>query len=246
MGLTLKNEQPEGKVEKKLEDLSDDYIAGIEPAGTMGGMSSGAYTNNPVKITASVSAPTQSSYKSGFDVMGIIKWIVIAVVVVVGVKFLAGIINPKATDVTGYGDMDTEQLEKALDIELQENSDMNRQITHYSNSTVTVDGDGDIGVVYFDGKQKGIHINNKKYSMYGISIGDGEFKIDDNITFEYDEYYSVLDDMLGGKSTATFYCNTKENECLVIIINDKSARVVAMTYFNDCKLITQNLSGLDE
>ena len=82
--------------------------------------------------------------------------------------------------------------------------------------------------------------------MFGISIGDGEFKIDDNLTYEYDESFNVLDDMLGGKSTAVFYYNKANNDCLVIFINDKSARVVAMTYFNDYKLVTQNLSGLEE
>lgn len=246
MELKLKDETQEKKVEKKLEDLSDDYIAGIEPHKMDVGISGSPYISNPVKISTTVSSPSQSKSSSSFDIMGIVKWIVIIAIVVVGVKFVSGIINPKVIDVTNYVDMDAAQLEKELDIELESDSSMKAQITHYSDGTVTVDGDGKIGVVYIDGKHKGLHINDKKYNMFGISIGDGEYKIDDNITYDYEKQFNVLDDMIGGKSTATFYYNTQNNDCLVVIINDNSARVVAMTYFNDYKLISKNLSGLDD
>ena len=52
--------------------------------------------------------------------------------------------------------------------------------------------------------------------------------------------------MVGGQSTAWFYYNSANNDCMVIIVNDNSARVVAMTYFNDYKLISENLSGIDD
>ena len=103
-----------------------------------------------------------------------------------------------------------------------------------------------IEVAYLLEGESTVWIDDKKYNMLGIHIGDGEYKIEDNITFEYDEYFSVLNDMAGGNSTALFYFNTAKNDCLVITVNDKSARVVAMTYFNDYKLISKNLSGLDD
>ncbi len=254
MELKLKNDEPQKKVNSTPQDLSDDYIEGKEDlyssmAGDNslnGSLNGTMYTNNPVRITstASVSASTKSS--SGFDLMGVIKWVVIAVIAIVGIKFVYGLINPEIIDVSSYVNMDAEELAKKLDVTFEKDCDMNKMITHYSNGTVTVDGDGEIGVVYIDGKRKGIHINDKKYSMYGVSIGDGEFKIDDNMTYEYDESFNVLDDMLGGKSTAIFYYNKAKNDCFVVVINDRSARVVAMTYFNDYKLITQNLSGIEE
>lgn len=245
MELKLKSDEPEKKVEKKLEDLSDDYIAGNEISGNVATNSTGPY-NNPVKISTTVAMPTQNKAKSDFDVMGIVKWVVIIAVVVIGVKVISGLLNPKTTDVTGYVDYDAAQLEKELDVSLEENADMITQITHYSNGTVTVDGDGKIGVVYIDGKRKGLHINDKAYNMYGVSIGEGEYRVEDIITYDYDDCFSVLNDMVGGQSTATFYYNVANNDCFVIIVNDNSARVVAMTYFNDYKLISQNLSGLDD
>lgn len=233
MELKLKDDVQEKKTERKEDFLSDEELLG-------------AYTNNPVRITSTATVPDTVRTKSSFDLMGIIKWVIIIAVVVVAGKFIMGLINPKVTDVTDYVGMDTAQLEGALDITLEEGSEMKKQISHYSNGQVTVDGNGEIGVVYIDGKHKGLHINNKKYNMFGVTIGDGEFTLDDNMTYQYDDSFNVLNDMIGGKSTATFYFNRAKNDCLVIIINDKSARVVAMTYFNDYKLISENLSGIDE
>lgn len=235
MELKLKDDSQEKKVEKKPPvDLSDDYIAGIETPSAATG---------PVKISTYVATPTPT--KSSFDVMGIVKWVVIIALVIVGVKLVSSLIT-KSTDVTAYVNLEATELEDKLGITLESDSSMKNQITHYSNATVTVDGDGEIGVVYLDGKRKGIHINDKKYNMFGVSIGTAEYKMEDVLTYDYEKSFNVLDDMLGGSSTAYFYYNTKNNDCLVIILNDNSARVVAMTYYNDFKLISQNLSGLDD
>lgn len=250
MELKLKNDVQEGKTEKKLEDLSDEYIQGKEDLYSLADNNSPIngtmYTNNPVKISTTVVAPVTGKNKNEFDVMGIVKWVVIAVMIIVGVKLVSGLVNPKSIDVTGYVDLEADELTKKLDVSLGADSDMSSKVPHYSNGTVTVDGNGEIGVVYIDGKRKGIHTDDKKYNMFGIYIGDGEFKIEDNITYDYDEYFSVLNDMAGGNSTAMFYFNETKNDCFVITVNDKSARVVAMTYFNDYKLISENLSGLDD
>ncbi len=245
MELKLKTDEQEKKVERKPVELSDDYIAGNDMSYDDAGISGGAYVNNPVVIPTGPVVVESTSSKKGTDVGGIIKWVVIIALVLVGVKLISGVVNPKSTDVTAYVDVDVNQVENALDINLEPSSDMISKITHYSNCQVTVDGAEGIGVVYLDGDRKGLHIDDKKYSMYGLSIGDGEFRVDDALTYKYDEYFSVLNDLMGGKSTAYFYYNESKNDCLVIIINDKSARVVAMTYFNDYKLISENLDSLD-
>ncbi len=245
MELKLKTDEQEKKVEKKPVELSDEYIAGDDMAYGNTGASGGAYVNNPVVIPTGPVVVESTSSKKGNDVGGIIKWVVIIVLVLVGVKLISGLINPKTTDVTAYVDVDVEQVEKALDLSLEPSSNMVSKITHYSDCQVTVDGTEGIGVVYLDGVRKGLHVDGKNYSMYGLSIGDGEFRVDDAITYKYDEYFSVLNDMMGGKSTAYFYYNESKNDCLVIIINDKSARIVAMTYFNDYKLISENLDSLE-
>lgn len=203
------------------------------------------YVNNPVRITSTVVAPTPSAPKSGFDAMVLVKWVVIIIVAVVAFNLIKGLVNPKAVDVTGYGNYDTAQLEKAIDETLEKNTAMSNKITHYSNGTVTVDSAEGIGVVYIDGEQKGLHIDEKKYCMYGISIGDGERVAEENMTYDYTDSMLVINDIAVGNSTAVFYYNTTKNDCLVVFVNDNSARIVAMTYFNDYKLISTNLSSIE-
>ncbi len=240
MELKLKDEIKEETQErkfsvKKSEEVEDNSIVSPKPTFT---------EPEPVRLTATEIKATTA--KSSNNIMGIVKWVVILVIVLLGVKLVAGIINPKVVDVGLYVDLEKDALETKLDVELQNDSAMAGRITHYSNGTITVEGDGEIGVVYIDGARKGIHIDDKKYMLYGLSIGDGEYQIEDKIAYDYDNYFNVLNDMVGGNSTAWFYYNTARNDCIVVFVNDKSARVVAMTYFNDYKLISENLSGIDD
>ena len=240
MELKIK-EEVNGEVEerkfsvKQSVDFSDDNIVTPKPA---------FVEQEPVRITATEIKATTA--KSSNNIMGIVKWVVILAVILIGAKLVAGIVNPKTTDVSLYVDMEKADLEAKLDVELANSPNMVSRITHYSNGTVAVDGDGKIGVVYIDGVRKGIHVDDKRYKMFGVSIGDGEYQIEDKINYSYQGHFNVLNDMAGGQSTAWFYYNTANNDCMVIVVNDNSARVVAMTYFNDYKLISENLSGIDE
>lgn len=225
---------------KKEESTS--YDSGVKPNGGYG-----LFIDSPVVISTVVDKPVTAKKSSDFDLMGIIKWIVIALIVVVGVKLFVNLVNPKATDVTAYVNMETADVEAELDVTLPLAPDMAGKINQWSNNrVVTVNSDGEIGVVYMDGKHIGLHIADKKYTMFGVKIGDGETTIDNNITFDYENSMFVLNDMAEGKSTATYYYNKTNNDCLVVIINDNSNRVVAMTYFNNYAKVTETLSGLDE
>ncbi len=240
MELKIKEEGTEVTQERKFsvaqpKNESNDDIVKATPA---------FIEQEPVRITATeIKAATA---KSSNNIMGIVKWVVILVVVLIGIKLVAGIVNPKVVDVSLYVDMDKDVLETKLEVELKDRPDMVSRVTHYSNGTVTVDGDGDIGVIYIDGIRKGIHVDHKKYKMFGLAKGDAEYKIEEKLTYDYENYFNVLNDMVGGQSTAWFYYNSANNDCMVIIVNDNSARVVAMTYFNDYKLISENLSGIDD
>lgn len=242
-------------MELKLKDSNDSVeerkfkVAGNDDKESLdvGGDSiqSDMYVNNPVRITNTAVPPTPSPKKEGFDAMVLVKWIIIIALVVVAVSLVKGLISPKATDVTKFVNYDYEQLQDAIDQDIKKDTDMSSKITHYSNGTVTVDSAEGIGIVYIDGAQKGLHIDDKKYCMFGISMGDGETTIEDNITYDYTEYMLVLNDLAGGQSTATIYYNTTKNDCLVVFVNDKSARVVAITYFNDYKLFSTNLDTIE-
>lgn len=171
----------------------------------------------------------------------LLKWIIlIALVVVVGSE-LKDLINQPCTDVTDMVGLKTEELESRLGITMVRDSDMSKKINHYSKGKISVDSDKGIGVVYIDGRHAGLHIDNRKYCMYGVKMGDAEISLEKKITYDYEDVFEVADDMLGGSSAASFYYNKKKGDCLVVIINNTSGRVVAMTYFNDLDKVTERL-----
>lgn len=174
----------------------------------------------------------------------LVNWLILISLVIVVGRQLKELIFPPCTDVTGMVNMKTEELEKELDITLVRGSDKSKKINHYSEGTVSVDSYKGIGVVYIDGKHVGLHIDSRNYSMYGVKIGDAEISLDNKITYNYKEVFEVIDDIADGTSTATFYYNKKQGDCLVVICNDVSNRVVAMTYFNDLDRVTERLSGI--
>lgn len=171
----------------------------------------------------------------------VIKWAILIVVIVVVGQKLKDFIAPEVTDVTNMVHLEKGDLERTLDIELTPNSDKVRQIYEWSEGEVTVDSDDDIAVVYIDGKQMGLHIDGRKYSMYGLHMGDAMISVDRLTTFEYDGVFHVINDDFVGYSTAYYYYDEKNNDCLVVICNDKSGRVVALTYYNDFNKVTEQL-----
>lgn len=173
----------------------------------------------------------------------VIRILIICVVVIVGEKVL-NYMMPERTDVTGMVNMETEELEAVLDISMTRNSDMVKKVNQYSEGEVTVDSDSDIGVVYIDGKQTGLHIHNRKYYMYNVHLGDAKVNVEDQMTYEYEERMTVVNDEMEGYSTAVFYYNSARGDCLVVIYNDYSNRVVALTYFNNLSKVTESLQRL--
>lgn len=172
----------------------------------------------------------------------LLKWIVMISLIVVAGNYIIEVINAPCTDVTDMVDMDTEKLERTLGITMVRDSNMYQKITHYSKGNVSTDSDTGIGVIYIDGKQVGLHIDSRKYSMYGLHIGDTQMSVDRKTTYKFEGAFEVYDDMVNGTSTATFYYNKNNNDCIVVICNDKSNRVVALTYFKDMKKMTELLN----
>ena len=61
----------------------------------------------------------------------------------------------KDTDLKEYVNYDTDAIEKKLNIKLTRNDETYRRVRQYSNGKVTTDGNGDLAVLYLDGKQFG-------------------------------------------------------------------------------------------
>lgn len=179
-----------------------------------------------------------------------IKLVVLLVIFVFVGDYVMNNLDISSMDFSGtievqeYGSMSSEELEASLGLTLTKNSNMSSQIPHYTKGEVTVDGNGEIGVIYIDGKQTGIHVNSKKYTLFGVRMGYDERKVKENMMFPNDRNFFIIEDMAVGYSTAQFYCNTIKGDCLVLIYNDTSKKVVAMTYYSNYKKALERLSSI--
>ena len=238
MELKLKSDTEEIKTPKK--DLELD----IETGDLVSKNDFSNLDTPPVKISTNIDYQSPKK-KNGLDIFSIIKWVVLIVIAIVAVKFIMNIANPKITDLTPYINMEADAVAKELDLSFSQDDNMASKIHQYSTGMVTVEGDGEVGVVYIDGIYAGLHTDSKSYSLYNLRVGDPEYSMEDNTTYNFDENMCVINDMFGGSSTTYFYYNKANNDCLAIIINSKSNRIAAMTYFNNYLKITETLESIE-
>lgn len=172
------------------------------------------------------------------------KWVIIIAILVFVGSTIINYFFPKVTDITPYVNSDKAYIEEQLGVSLPSNPDMLGRIYEYTKGEVSVCGSDGIGIVYIDGLQAGLHTTNKKYSLYGVQLGYSTYRATDSMTYQYDESFVVLTDLEGDTATATFYTNSTNNDCLIIVHNNIVNQVIAITYYNDMKKVTEELSAL--
>lgn len=174
---------------------------------------------------------------------------IVKTLVVIGVLVFAGYMAityliPRTTDMTPYVNTNKATIETELSVSLPNNPDMLNRVYEYTKGEVTACGSNGLAVVYIDGLQAGLHVTSSKYSLYGVKIGDSTYTATDSMTYQYDDSYVVLDDLEGDTATATFYVNKTNNDCLIIVHNNLVNKIIAITYYNDMKKATEELSSI--
>lgn len=196
-------------------------------------------------IHNSVTASIQGQEKQANPIkVGIIKLIIalmIGVVLFFGGKYIMSILSPEGMDITSILNKDADTIASVLGVTFQDNTEWVSQIHQYSTGTTTVKAADDIGIIYIDGKQAGVHIRDEKYTIYGIQIGQGEQNAYDNMTYPYDDFLSILNDMAEGKTTTYYYYSNERNDCVALTVNDTTNRIVGITYFYDFNKIMETI-----
>ena len=228
MELKLKDED---KLDKLYYDTDDDRLQDINSE----------YAENVdlplIKTTSTYTGPKEKNH------VGFIIKLLILVLFLGGAAYLVfGVLLKGPKELMDCVNMNTEQLEKELGVSLTKNDDTAKRVRHYSNGTLTSDGNGDIAVLYLDGKQLGIHIDSDDYMLFNIEIGDPRYEAEDKMTYQKENTMQILNDMYNGTSTSAFYYNTAKNDCVMVNYNDKTNRVVSITYFNDLSRVSERLN----
>ncbi|MDE6433168.1 MAG: hypothetical protein K2L07_02925 [Lachnospiraceae bacterium] len=196
-------------------------------------------------ITNTMTATIQGEEKQENSLTKAVRMLIVALligaVLIFGGKAIVSVMMPEGEDITTLLKQDAGAIAKSLGLTFTDNTEWVSQIHQYSNGTVTVKAAEDIGIVYIDGKQAGVHIRSKKYTIFGIQLGDGEKEMYDHTTYPYDNFLSVINDMAEGKTTTYYYYNLEQNDCVALTINDATNRVVGITYFYDYKKVTETL-----
>ena len=228
------NEASEQKVSKEKLQGTPDIILEEEP-----------YHMNTLPSDAAISMRKKENEKNqliGMLVKFVIAFLVCGALIFEG-KEIVSILLPEGEDITNLLKKDGNVIAAELGVTFVSNAEWAAQIPQYTNGTVSVksDPDKEIGIVYIDGKQAGVHIRSNKYTIYGIQINDGEKQAYEDTSYPFENFTSVLNDMAEGKTTTYFYYNTQQNDCVALAINDTTNRIVAMTYFYDYDKIVETL-----
>ncbi|MCM1159157.1 MAG: hypothetical protein NC300_12590 [Bacteroidales bacterium] len=196
-------------------------------------------------ISNSMTAAIQGEEKQGNPAAKAVRTIIMALVVgavlIFGGRAVVSVLMPEGEDITDLLRKDAATIAKELGVTFTDNTEWVSQIHQYSNGQVTVKAAEDIGIIYIDGKQAGVHIRSKAYTIYGIQLGQGEKQAYDHTTYPYDTFLSVLNDMAAGKTTTYYYYNNERNDCVALTISDTTNRIVGITYFYDYTRITETL-----
>ena len=197
-------------------------------------------SSQPV-VTRGVSDSDNNSSVVGGIVKVVMAFIIIGALVFVG-KAIVSVIFPAGEDVTDYVNKSEKTIANDLGITFADNAEWVPQIHQWTkDGKVTVHSDDNIGVVYINGKQAGLHIHTNKYKIYNIQIGMGEKEVYEGTTFPFDNTLSILDDMKEGRTTTYYYYNQSNNDCVAVSINDTTNRVVGITYFNNFNQIMETI-----
>lgn len=199
----------------------------------------------PKVIYNTAMAEAQAKQNGSSEVVGIIiKFIILFAVS--GLLFFAGEkivskVMPEGQDITTMLGQKEDALSTSLGETFVDNPVWAANVYHYSKGTVTVKGAEDIGVVYIDGRQVGVHITSKEYTIFDVQIGDGEKNMYDNTTYPFDSFISIMDTINGGRSTLYIYYSNSRNDCIFFRINNTTNRIESMTYYSDYKKVTETL-----
>ena len=198
-----------------------------------------AYTAPPVMETGKGNMSGAERRSLIYKILGVILLLVVGFGIYKGVSYITG---SGGKDITAELSKTDSEIASDLKITFEDNPERLKAIPQYASGTVTVKSGKDLHIIYLKDKQVGVNTDSRKYRFFGVGINDSEKHALENMTYQYDDSFAVLNDIMAGNSDTYFYYNRKNNDCFVLTINKGTARVVNMTYFTEMRKMT---SGLD-
>lgn len=163
----------------------------------------------------------------------------------------------KKTALDSYLRMSQTELEQTLGVTFQENAAAVKYLSIPNGDTtgfqVYSTADEGLNVIYYNGRQQGISFTGRKYSVFGIKVGDsishlllsnGDEQIisgEDSAGYRYSQYFNMLEDLQKSGSTSEYFIGV-DGSALILVVNDTSHRVVNIIYYYDTQRLLQGIS----
>lgn len=236
MELRFKEEEESKAQSGEMQQAGSSFMENWSPEGEL-------YQTVTINHTNIETGEAKKNQKSlALSAVGTIIILFIVGLIVIGIgKAIVSVVMPEGEDITPFLTGNADSIAAELGVTFTDHPEWVSRVHQYGVGTVTVKAAEDIGIVYLNGRQIGVQVESKAYTMFGIQIGDGEKHAYDHMTYSFEDFFSVINDMAEGKTTTYFYYNKKQNDCIALTINDTTNRIVGMTYFTDYQKIIQTL-----
>ena len=156
-----------------------------------------------------------------------------------GIDYLSG---TGGREISQFADHPENLMAKELDTSFKDESLEDVKIPGLKADGLKVRSDGEIDIVYLDGKKVGVNTDSRNYMLFGVGINQTEIKVSDEMYYNYESCTQAIADLASGSANTYYYYNTKKNDCLALTINTNSNRVVNITYYTDYDRVAEILS----
>ena len=169
--------------------------------------------------------------------------IVIALIIVfVGYEGISYVIDSNGQECSMLLDMPEQHISNQLNTEFRDYDETVDGIPLYKGKSLTMRTDGELNIIYVNGKQIGVNTTGRKYKFFNVAVNQSEISAVKNMTYEYKKSKEILEDMSSGVSDSFVYYDEKANTALVLTVNAESNRIVGITYYSDLRAATSMVS----
>ena len=177
-----------------------------------------------------------SGKSPGMDkLMSLVSWTsgaIMLVAVVIGIfNGISYLLHSGGTDITTWLSSPERVLEDQLKTYFLLDQSLTSTIKAENGveAKLTVESDGELNIIYLNGKQVGINTSGRKYQFYNVAINQPEINAVRDTHYVYDDYWESVGNLEQAVSRTHYYYNNKNNDCLAMTVNLYSNRIVNLT-----------------
>ena len=171
--------------------------------------------------------------------MGVIILVSAAFGIFNGLNYL---LTSGGKEISPYLQLTEEKMADELHTYFLPDPDLSVALSGKSSERLSVESDGELNLLYLNGRKIGVNTSGRKYQFFGVSINQPEITAVDQMNYDYEMVGTDVSLLESGASHTTCYCRPSKNDCLVLTVNSHSNRIVNMTYYSDYSILAPHIT----